>query len=187
MRPPSLRTWLLGSRFTAPLILLGCAYHTWQWWQAGGMDNTGYFTLILLGVSAKAAHEVHSYRQWQAAWRAMAPGGYLPRWRPRPATIVAILGILAVGLLLVGTGNAAPSAQTQHAMMPIVILCAMTGMALLLSCAFYRLRARMGQRRQARLPVVALAIRRPIRRLISIRACYRRLPPYCQTLLRSGT
>jgi len=186
MRPPSFRTSLLGGRFTAPFIILGSAYHTWHWWQAGGMDNTGYFTLILLGISAKAAHEVYSYRQWQADWRAMAPGGDRPRWRPRPATIVAVVGILAMGMVLVGAGGADASAQAGNALMPIATLCALLGMALLLIRALNRLWARMRQRRQAKVPVVSLAIRKPIRRPLSIRACYSRLPPYCKLLLRGS-
>lgn len=186
MRPPSFRSWLLGSRFTAPFIILGSAYHTWQWWQAGGIDNTGLFTLALMGFSTKAAYQVHSYRQWQADWRAMAPGGDKPRWRPRLATVATILCLMVIGMAMVwATGPDAP-AQLHSAAMPIAMICALLGMVLLLMRTLCRLWACIRQRRLSRLPVVSLAIRKPIRRPLSIRNCYRRLPPYCKLLLQRG-
>lgn len=83
------------------------------------------------------------------------------------------------------TGPDAP-VQVHSAVMPIAVLCTLLGMVLLLIRALYRLWARIRQRRQSRLPVVSLAIRKPIRRPLSIPACYRRLPPYCKLLLHRG-
>lgn len=116
----------------------------------------------------------------------MSPDGDKPRWRPKLATVATILCLIVIGIAMVwATGPDAP-VQVHGAVMPIAVLCALLGMVLLLMRALNRLWARIWQRRQSKLPVVTLAIRKPIRRPLSIPACYRRLPPHCQMLMRGG-
>ncbi|WP_408591820.1 hypothetical protein [Novosphingobium sp.] len=182
MKRPGLRTLLLGSRLTAPPIFLGSAWYTWHWWQAGGPDNTGIATIALMLLSAKAASNVAAYRQWRADWRAMGPQG-APAARPviRPQTIVAILGIVLTGLLALWLARPEATAQ-EHAALGLLTLGG--GAAAMLLVAIRLIRMLPWPRRRARLPVVTIAIRRPVLRVPSIRGCYRRLPPYAKQLLK---
>jgi hypothetical protein len=184
MKTPSFRAWLLGSRLTAPPILIGTGWYVWQWWQAGGADNTGIFALGLMLFSARAAYEVTAYRRWQANWKAMAPGGDKPRWRPEPKTIAATIGLLAVAGAAIWAQDSDAPQLLRDGLLPLALLGGLLAMALLLLRALHRRWAQWQQRRRERLPVVTLAIRRPIHRPDSIRACYRRLPPYCKHLLK---
>ncbi len=69
MRRPGFRTLLLGSRFTAPPIMLGSAWYTWQWWQAGGPNNIGLLTIALFVLSARSLAQVLAHRKWRADWQ----------------------------------------------------------------------------------------------------------------------
>jgi len=148
------------------------------------VDNTGLATIALMVFSAKAAYQVAAYRRWQAGWKALAPDGDAPCWRPKPAALVAIISVIVMGLAMAWTSDADPSVS--RLMMPIAILCALLGLTLALLRALYRIWARLRNGRLGKQSVMALAITRPILRPLSIRACYRRLPRHCHILLKAG-
>lgn len=180
MRPPSFRTWLLGSRFTAPFIILGCAYHTSQWWQAGTPDNSGIVTLALLFLSAKAAYTVAAHRRWRADWQAMGGQTSRPSRAERLLKLALLLGVI-------GFGAAYLVPEALPLMRDWIALVVGVGLLLGLARLILRLVGRCWPRRQqAKIQPVAIAVRRPVRRPISMASCYRRLPPYCKLLLHRG-
>lgn len=180
MNRPGLRTLVLGSRLTAPPILLGSGWYAWHWWQAGGVDNTGLIAIVLFVVSAKATTEMAAYRQWRADWRAMATGGETRNWRPKPTTIASLVGLLLIGVGMVWAQSPDAPAGLRDHLAPLAVGCAALAVLLILG----RLVWRFWPRRRGKMPVVTLVNGGPIHRPLSIRACYRRLPPHCQTLLK---
>lgn len=190
MKNPSFRTWLLGSPFTAPFVIGGAGWYSWQWWQAGGPDNTGIITLALMGFSAKAAYEVAAYRRWRADWRRMSPNQSEKRYCTVLAPWLAIVGIIAVGAMTLWASTPDAPTQVRSSAAPLAVVAAMLGIALiilrLLARAMRYLWTRWRGQRQGRMQAVTLVIKRPILRAPSIPTCYRRLPPYAKMLLQGG-
>ena len=176
MTPPNLRTVLLGSRFTAPPIMLLCAFITYRWWVDGGQGILGLLMIGLFLASVKAASEVGAYRRWRADWEAMSPHQRPRGLRLRPAPLALLMGIVAVsaGLLLACQPGAPPELHRWMVWIAIVS-------AALILVRFMRWRWPWGQRE--RLALVAVAVRGPVVHVPSIQGCYQRLPSYCQQLL----
>jgi hypothetical protein len=183
MNRPGLRTLLLGSRLTAPPIMLGSAYVTYRWWESGGYGLLGFVAIALFLASLKAMGQVAAYRRWRADWRAMSPQGAGRSWRLNPATIASILVSILVGLGMIWvTGSDAP-APLRGNFEPMAVGLALFGIALVVGRAVW---TRWRRRRDGALSTVTLAIRGPVLRAPSLGACYRRLPPYCQQLITDG-
>lgn len=183
MNRPGLGTLLLGSRLTAPPIILGSAYVTYRWWESGGYGLLGFVAIALFLASLRAMGQVAAYRRWRADWRAMSPPGAGRNWRLNPSAIASILVAILVGLGTIwATGPDAPE-QLRGNFEPMAVGLALFGIALVGGRALWR---RWLRRRDGALPTVTLAIRGPVLRAPSLGACYRRLPPYCQPLLTDG-
>lgn len=188
MKNPSFRTWLLGSPFTAPFVMGSAGWYSWQWWQAGGSDNTGLITLALMGFSAKAIYEVAAYRRWRADWRAMSPNQPEKRYCTALAPWLTIIGMIAVGAVTLWASSPDAPAQVRSSAAPLAMVAAMLGIALMIIRLIARvlryLWTRWRGQRQGKLRAVTLVIKRPILRAPSISTCYRRLPPYAKMLLK---
>ena len=179
-QPPDLRTLLLGSRFTGPLIVAGCAFVTYRWWEAGGQGIIGILAMALCIASARAMARVSAHRRWQAQWQAMTPGATNKRPKRGPVRIATVVGLCLV-LAAVMVATQLPLSTSAHDwLVTDAIGCAVLVVGLLL----VRLVWRHWRRKPKAMPLVSVAVKRAGRRVPTVRGCYQNLPPYCQYLLK---
>jgi len=183
MNPPSARTQLLGNRFVAPLIMAGCAYTVYRWWEEGGHGILGILAIALLIACAKAMTSVASYRRWRADWEGMSPNPSRKPVRWSPAKVIALLGLaVASGVCCYGL-QPDPSSELLGFGIFAVIGCLAFALALVVAGILWRLRPRTPRRQQPK-PFVSVAIQTPMQSVATIREAYQRLPAYCHQLLK---
>jgi len=184
MNRPGLRTMLLGSRFTAPPIMAGCAYVAYQWWVDGGHGIIGLLAAALFIASAKALNTVLAYRRWRADWDAMSSD--TPRKGAKPRPVLGLLGIAAVLTGYLWACYDDLPGQLQAWLAIGIAFCLASATALSVARL---LRKAWPRRRQKDDPptLVSVAVKRSAFAVPTVQACYQRLPDYCLRLLQSRT
>ena len=182
---PDMRTMLLGSRFTAPLIMAGCTYVTYRWWEGGGHGIIGLIAIGLFIASAKAMNSVAVYRRWRADWDGMSLQGQT-KDRKAHSRGIAIAKLLA-GAVVTLVAMFACLGTPPFELGGWQLLTAEGGGALAFALILGRLICLVWpprRRRQQPTQLVSVAIERPVRPVTTIRDAYKRLPGYCLQLLK---
>jgi len=181
MNRPGMRTMLLGSRFTAPFIMMGCVDVAYRWWEAGGQSILGLLAIALFFASAKAAGDTAAYRQWRADWRGMT-GASTARRKLRPATVATLVALAMVGAAVAVASQLDLSPAAHDWLVLGAIVCALLGAVLMLGRITWLIWPR--RRRPKPTPLVSVAVHAAAVPVPTIRDAYQRLPDYCLQLLK---
>lgn len=179
---PSTRTLLLGSRFTAPFIMAGCAFVAYQWWGGGGQGIIGLLAIGLFLASAKAVFTVAAYRRWRVDWEGMSPQAQVRK--PGRRVLASLLALAAIPALLIYAGQPVAPAALHDSITPVTTASLTFAWLLIAGRLLWMVRPKAQARRKQPTPLVLVAIKRPLLPVPTIRDAYQRLPPYCQQLLR---
>jgi len=184
MNRPGLRTMLLGSRFTGPVIIAVCAYVAFAWWTGGGHRIIGLIALGLAVASLRAIATCAAYRKWSKDWEGMSPQA--KAGKPRNTVMPSVVASVAIPALLTYAHQSSAPALLQSSLTPLTLAGGLLAWLLIVFRLLWVLRPKAEKGRQQPTPLVTIAVKRPALPAPDLRGAYQRLPAYCQTLLKGS-